>query len=151
MKPKDGVDNRGRLEKIKFREFKKSSKTMQKIKEAGLENEIDDSIEVESLYKIKKIVGYGATSVVYKAYQFRNGELAQGEDENSRKKDRDVVAIKKVKNIFENDIYAHRILREIRLLRILRGHKNIVKLKTIMRPSDAKNFKTINLVSEYCT
>jgi len=70
MKSKDGVDNRGRLEKIKFREFKKSSKTMQKIKEAGLENEIDDSIEVEQTYKIKKIVGYGATSVVYKAYQF---------------------------------------------------------------------------------
>jgi hypothetical protein len=41
---------------------------MQKIKEAGLENEIDDCIEVENNYKIKKIVGYGATSVVYKAY-----------------------------------------------------------------------------------
>ena len=62
-----------------------------------------------------------------------------------------VVAIKKVKNIFENDVYAHRILREIRLLRILKGHKNIVKLRSIMRPSDPKNFKTINLVSEYCT
>ena len=35
------------------------------------------------------------------------------------------VAIKKFKNVFENEIYAHRILREIRLLRILRGHKNV--------------------------
>jgi len=61
------------------------------------------------------------------------------------------MGIKKVKNIFESDIYAHRILREVRLLRILRGHKNIVKLKTIMRPSDTRNFKTLNLVSEYCT
>jgi serine/threonine protein kinase len=42
-------------------------------------------------------------------------------------------------------------LREIRLLRILKGHKNIVKLKGIMRPKDAKNFKSLNLVSEYCT
>ena len=31
---------------------------MQKIKEAGLENEIDDCIEVETNYKIKKIVEY---------------------------------------------------------------------------------------------
>ena len=62
-----------------------------------------------------------------------------------------VVAIKKVKNIFENDIYAHRILREIRLLRILKGHKNIMKLTGIMRPSDPKNYKSLNLVSEYCT
>ena len=98
-------------------------------------------------------MGYGATSVVYKAYLFKNGDLAteEGDESQTRKKDREVVAIKKVKNIFENDIYAHRILREIRLLRILRGHKNIVKLKSIMRPSDTKTFKTINLVSEYCT
>ena len=148
MKSHDGVDARGRLEKIKFREFKKSSKTMQKIREAGLEKEIDDSIEVEANYKIKKIVGYGATSVVYKAYHVKDTD---GAEETQPKKDKEVVAIKKVKNIFESDIYAHRILREIRLLRILRGHKNIVKLKTIMRPSDTKNFKTLNLVSEYCT
>lgn len=149
LKSHDGVDTRGRLEKIKFREFKKSSKTMQKIREAGLEKEIDDSIEVEASYKIKKIVGYGATSVVYKAYHVKEQDGADDAPQN--KKDKEIVAIKKVKNIFESDIYAHRILREIRLLRILRGHKNIVKLKTIMRPSDTKNFKTLNLVSEYCT
>jgi serine/threonine protein kinase len=40
-------------------------------------------------------------------------------------KDSKCVAIKKVKNVFENEVYAHRILREIRLLRILRGHKNV--------------------------
>ena len=43
------------------------------------------------------------------------------EDESKSK----CVAIKKVKNVFENEVYAHRILREIRLLRILRGHKNV--------------------------
>lgn len=149
LKSKDGLDMRGRLEKIKFREFKKSSKTMQKIREAGLEKEIDDSIEVEANYKIKKIVGYGATSVVYKAYHIK--ESPEGVENADAKKDKEVVAIKKVKNVFESDIYSHRILREIRLLRILRGHKNIVKLKTIMRPSDPKNFNHLNLVSEYCT
>ena len=66
-------------------------------------------------------------------------------------KKHEIVAIKKVKNIFENDIYAHRILRELRLLRILKGHRNIMQLKGIMRPSDTRNFKSLNLVSDYCT
>ena len=81
-----------RLEKVKFREFKKSEKTMQKIKDAGLENEIDDCIEVETCYKIKKIVGYGATSVVYKAYQALTPVESINEKLNSA-----TVAIKKVK------------------------------------------------------
>lgn len=167
LKNEKGKDMPGRLEKIKFRDFKKSVKTMQKIKEAGLENEIEDSIEVEANYKIKKIVGYGATSTVYKAHMYDKAEDALGsakdggdfldcDDKDSPKavngqRKYKVVAIKKVKNIFENDIYAHRILREIRLLRILKGHKNIMKLTGIMRPSDPKNYKSLNLVSEYCT
>ena len=68
------------------------------------------------------LVGYGATSVVYKASMLQMDAQANPiENESSSK----CVAIKKVKNIFENEIYAHRILREIRLLRILRGHKNV--------------------------
>ena len=162
-----GDNGQPRLEKIRFREFKKSLKTMQKIKEAGLENEIEDTIEVEANYKIKKIVGYGATSTVYKAHMYDKVddalatsqdicELVDCDEKDSPKASKggpkySTVAIKKLKNVFESDIYAHRILREIRLLRILKGHKNIMKLKGIMRPSDPKNFKSLNLVSEYCT
>lgn len=69
------------MEKIKFREFKKSTRTLKKIKDAGLENEIDDSIEVEANYKITKIVGYGATSTVYKAKMYNNPEDALQEKE----------------------------------------------------------------------
>lgn len=60
------------------------------------------------------------------------------------------VAIKHVRNIFESDVYAHRILREIRLLRLLKGHNNIARLKTIMRPKNAKKINSLNLVMEYC-
>jgi serine/threonine protein kinase len=107
---------------------------------------VDDFIEVECNFIPKKIVGYGATSVVYKAYQSLTAVEAAHEKLNSA-----TVAIKKVKQIFGSDIYTHRVLRELRLLRILRGHKYIVKLKSIMRPSDSKNFDSINLVFEYCT
>ena len=43
------------------------------------------------------------------------------------------------------------MLREIRLLRLLKEHKNIVGLRTIMRPSDPKKFNSVNLVMDYCT
>lgn len=59
-------------------------------------------------------------------------------------------AIKNIKNVFESDVYAHRVLREIKLLNILKGHTNIVKLKTIMRPSNPKKFNDLNLVLEFC-
>lgn len=41
------------------------------IKKAGLEDKIESSIEVEENYQIKKVVGYGATSTVYKAIYFK--------------------------------------------------------------------------------
>lgn len=61
------------------------------------------------------------------------------------------MAIKKIKNLFENEVYAHRVLREMRLLRLLKGHNNIVEMKTIMRPTNPKSFNDLNIVTEYCT
>jgi serine/threonine protein kinase len=87
------------------------------------------------------LVGYGATSVVYKASW----------NQNEKKKDGQTVAIKKIKNLFENEVYAHRVLREMRLLRLLKGHNNIVEMKTIMRPTNPKAFNDLNIVTEYCT
>ena len=109
----------GRFQKVQHRKYENSVQTIQKIKDAGLDCDIDDVIEVEKKYRIQKIVGYGATSVVYKAHQ----SLTDDDVKSSKIKQ---VAIKKIKNIFKNDIYDHHILRELRLLRILRGHKNII-------------------------
>lgn len=115
-----------------------------------MEEKIERSIEVEDNYQIKKIVGYGSTCTVYKAHYFKHGNpkiLSPKQLENEKQ----VVAIKKVKDIFQSDAHAHRVLREIRLLRILKGHPNIVKLLTIMRPKDSKKFSSLNIVTEYCT
>jgi serine/threonine protein kinase len=65
--------------------------------------------------------------------------------------DKQVVAIKKVKDIFQSDAQAHRVLRELRLLRLLRDHPNIVKLLSIMRPKDTTKFNSLNIVTDYCT
>ena len=40
---------------------------MDKIKKAGLDKYITESVLVEAKYVIKSLIGYGATSAVYKA------------------------------------------------------------------------------------
>ena len=57
---------------------------MQYFQQSGMEKDIDQFVEVENNYCVKKILGFGATSVVYKALATR--------DENKTK----VVAIKSV-------------------------------------------------------
>lgn len=44
---------------------------------------------------------------------FRNGDKT------------DVIAIKKVKRVFEHTAFAHRAMRELRILRCLSGHENV--------------------------
>ncbi|KAG8075743.1 hypothetical protein GUJ93_ZPchr0006g44678 [Zizania palustris] len=57
------------------------------------------------------------------------------------------VAIKKIHNIFEHISDAARILREIKLLRLLR-HPDIVEIKHIMLPPSKEDFKDIYVVFE---
>lgn len=44
------------------------------------------------------------------------------------------VAIKKINNIFEHHIYALRCLRELKILRLMDHHPNIVTIKEILIP-----------------
>jgi serine/threonine protein kinase len=57
------------------------------------------------------------------------------------------VAIKKINDIFEHVSDATRILREIKLLRILR-HPDIVEIKHILLPPSPRDFKDIYVVFE---
>ena len=57
------------------------------------------------------------------------------------------VAIKKITNVFDHVSDATRILREIKLLRLLR-HPDIVEIKHIMLPPSSRDFKDIYVVFE---
>jgi len=57
------------------------------------------------------------------------------------------VAVKKIKNCFENLTDAKRILREIKLLRHME-HPNIVALKDIIDPETSNDFEDVYLVLE---
>uniref|UniRef100_A0A061QPF2 Mitogen-activated protein kinase 16-like isoform x1 n=1 Tax=Tetraselmis sp. GSL018 TaxID=582737 RepID=A0A061QPF2_9CHLO len=83
-------------------------------------------------YTIKEVIGKGSYGVVCSATDNYTGET---------------VAIKKINNVFDHVSDATRILREIKLLRLLR-HPDIVEIKHIMLPPSAREFKDIYVVFE---
>ncbi|GAB2229851.1 hypothetical protein Droror1_Dr00014107 [Drosera rotundifolia] len=85
-----------------------------------------------SRYKILEVIGKGSYGVVCAAIDTHTGEK---------------VAIKKINDIFEHISDAIRILREIKLLRLLR-HPDIVEIKRIMLPPSPRDFKDIYVVFE---
>jgi serine/threonine protein kinase len=85
-----------------------------------------------SQYQIQEVIGKGSYGVVAAAIDSHTGER---------------VAIKKINDIFGNVSDAARILREIKLLRLLR-HPNIVQIKHIMLPPTRREFKDIYVVFE---
>ncbi|KAL0921399.1 hypothetical protein M5K25_008465 [Dendrobium thyrsiflorum] len=85
-----------------------------------------------SRYEIIEVIGRGSYGVVGAAVDTKTGEK---------------VAIKKINDVFEHVSDATRILREIKLLRLLR-HRNIVEIKHIMLPPSRREFKDIYVVFE---
>ena len=60
------------------------------------------------------------------------------------------VAIKKVRRIFHIETDAKGLLRELRILRILRNHDSIVTMHDIVPPEDPKKFAELTLIFEFC-
>lgn len=85
-----------------------------------------------SQYQIQEVIGKGSYGVVGAAVDTHTGEK---------------VAIKKINDVFEHVSDATRILREIKLLRLLR-HPDIVEIKHIMLPPSRREFKDIYVVFE---
>ncbi|KAJ6803294.1 mitogen-activated protein kinase 16-like [Iris pallida] len=85
-----------------------------------------------SQYQIQEVVGKGSYGVVGAAVDTHTGEK---------------VAIKKINDVFEHVSDATRILREIKLLRLLR-HPDVVQIKHIMLPPSRREFRDIYVVFE---
>eukprot|EP00403_Amphidinium_massartii_P020541 CAMPEP_0178401356 /NCGR_PEP_ID=MMETSP0689_2-20121128/16260_1 /TAXON_ID=160604 /ORGANISM="Amphidinium massartii, Strain CS-259" /LENGTH=482 /DNA_ID=CAMNT_0020022175 /DNA_START=96 /DNA_END=1544 /DNA_ORIENTATION=- len=82
-------------------------------------------------YEIVSKLGRGAYGIVWKAID---------------KKTREVVALKKCFDAFQNATDAQRTFREIMFLQELNGHENIIKLLNVLK---ADNDKDIYLISDY--
>ncbi|KAE8124834.1 hypothetical protein FH972_019682 [Carpinus fangiana] len=108
------------------------SATMDSQKKGGLETEFFTEYGEASRYQIQEVVGKGSYGVVGSAIDTHTGER---------------VAIKKINDVFEHVSDATRILREIKLLRLLR-HPDIVEIKHIMLPPSRREFRDIYVVFE---
>nr|DAD32057.1 TPA_asm: hypothetical protein HUJ06_010908 [Nelumbo nucifera] len=100
--------------------------------ESMLDTEFFTEYGEASRYQIQEVVGKGSYGVVGSAI-----------DTHTRER----VAIKKINDVFEHVSDATRILREIKLLRLLR-HPDIVEIKHIMLPPSRREFKDIYVVFE---
>lgn len=72
----------------------------------------DIQFAIDSRYKVTKVLGKGTYGVVCLAYEA---------NESSNRK----VAIKKVMKIFTNEVLVKRAMRELKLMRHFRGHRNV--------------------------
>lgn len=106
--------------------------TMDPHKKSALETEFFTEYGEASRYQIQEVIGKGSYGVVGSAVDTHTGER---------------VAIKKINDVFEHVSDATRILREIKLLRLLR-HPDIVEIKHIMLPPSRREFKDIYVVFE---
>ncbi|PON49793.1 Serine/threonine protein kinase [Trema orientale] len=98
----------------------------------GEETEFFTEYGEGSQYQIQEVIGKGSYGVVGSAIDTHTGER---------------VAIKKINDVFEHVSDATRILREIKLLRLLR-HPDIVEIKHIMLPPSRREFRDIYVVFE---
>lgn len=71
---------------------------------------------IDSRYEIQKILGKGSYGTVCSAIDTKSA------DTNNQ------IAIKKVSNIFNKEVLLKRAIRELRLMRHFKGHRNIVSL-----------------------
>ncbi|KAA8542809.1 hypothetical protein F0562_023961 [Nyssa sinensis] len=101
-------------------------------KKSSLETEFFTEYGEANRYQVQEVIGKGSYGVVGSAIDSHTGER---------------VAIKKINDVFEHVSDATRILREIKLLRLLR-HPDIVEIKHIMLPPSRREFRDIYVVFE---
>ncbi|KAK9062852.1 hypothetical protein SSX86_020042 [Deinandra increscens subsp. villosa] len=97
-----------------------------------LEREFFTEYGEASRYEVQEVVGKGSYGVVGSATDTHTGEK---------------VAIKKINDVFEHVSDATRILREIKLLRLLR-HPDVVEIRHIMLPPSRREFRDVYVVFE---
>lgn len=84
-------------------------------------------------YTVQELIGTGAYGVVCSAVISSTGER---------------VAIKRIKSVLNSYPFATRILRELKFMRLLRRHENIITVRDVMVPAERDRFNDAFVVSE---
>ncbi|KAK8521392.1 hypothetical protein V6N13_077499 [Hibiscus sabdariffa] len=106
--------------------------SMDSHKKSALEKEFFTEYGDANRYQVHEVIGKGSYGVVASAIDTHTGEK---------------VAIKKINDVFENVSDATRILREVKLLRLLR-HPDVVQIKHITLPPSRREFRDIYVIFE---
>lgn len=101
-------------------------------REALLSKFFDPPVE-SSRYRVEKVIGKGAYGVVVSAVDTLTGQR---------------VAVKRIKHVLDSPAMATRILRELKFLRLLNVHENIVSVQDVLIPSHRDNFNDVFVVME---
>lgn len=86
-----------------------------------------------SRYSLDQVIGEGAYGVVASATDEVTGQS---------------VAVKRIRKVLDTYPMATRILRELKFLRLLSGHDNVIEIKDILVPSDRDRFNDTFVVFE---
>ena len=92
-----------------------------------------DRLLLANRYRLNQVIGEGAYGVVASAEDVCTGGQ---------------VAVKRIKHVLETYPMATRILRELKFLRLLRGHENVIEVKDILVPSNKDKFNDTFVVFE---
>lgn len=84
-------------------------------------------------YSLNQVIGEGAYGVVASATDEATGQP---------------VAVKRIRRVLDTYPMATRILRELKFLRLLSGHENVIEIKDILVPSDRDRFNDTFVVFE---
>lgn len=84
-------------------------------------------------YALDQVIGEGAYGVVASATDVETNEK---------------VAVKRIRRVLETYPMATRILRELKFLRLLKGHENVIEVRDILVPSDRDRFNDTFVVFE---
>merc|ERR1719361_2423612 len=85
-------------------------------------------------------IGRGSYGVVYEGTVMQDmAKLRKGAK----------IAIKKVRRVFHTETDAKRLLRELRILRILRNHDSIMTMYDIIPPMEPRRFAALTIVFEF--
>ncbi|GMI99515.1 MAP kinase 9 [Hibiscus trionum] len=109
-----------------------ATSSMDSHKKGALEKEFFTEYGDANRYQVQEVIGKGSYGVVASAIDTHTGEK---------------VAIKKINDVFEHVSDATRILREVKLLRLLR-HPDVVQIKHIMLPPSRREFRDIYVIFE---
>lgn len=130
-----GVHRSGSKQKLR-RKFPKS---------AGFEK-----WDVGKRYQLERMLGRGSYGEVAQSVdlQARNA-IQHSTDAAPPHKNASYVAVKRISKVFDQEVDAVRLFREMHILRRLKGHANIIKLIDVIQPRDREDFNELYLVFEY--